>query len=69
MANKYKNGDVVELISGGPSMTISESPGDTTAAYPHKVRSDYLCEWFKGATPSSRGYPEHVLKPYVPPKK
>ncbi len=69
MANKFKHSDIVQLLSGGPAMTVDEVPGETSRFYPHKERSDYRVEWFKGATPAHGEYREHLLQLFVSPKK
>lgn len=68
MANKFKAGDVVQLISGGPAMTVDQVPGDERRSYPNNERDDYRVEWFKGATPAHGEYAEHLLKAFVAPK-
>jgi len=39
MSDSFKDGDVVQLKSGGPLMTIKE---------PHDPGT-FICEWFEGA--------------------
>ena len=59
MAAKFKPGDIVQLKSGGPAMTISSfGSGDS-----------YWCEWFKGASKERAPFNEETLQPYVAPKK
>jgi uncharacterized protein YodC (DUF2158 family) len=59
MAQTFKPGDIVQLKSGGPAMTISSSgSGDA-----------YICEWFKGASKERAHFSEATLQPYVAPKK
>lgn len=71
MANKFKKGDVVQLLSGGPGMTVDAEPGDPVNAYSStpKARTNYRCEWFKGATAAHGEYAEHLLQKFVPPVK
>jgi uncharacterized protein YodC (DUF2158 family) len=64
MANAFKKGDVVILKSGGPPMTVDALPEENTLK-----RGDYLCRWFKGATPDRGSYGEHLIEKYVPPAK
>ena len=60
MANKYKPGDIVQLKSGGPSMTVSKADTDGEG---------YWCEWFKGASKERAHFEEETLKVYEAPKK
>lgn len=60
MANEYKPGDIVQLKSGGPSMTVSTVTKDGEA---------YWCEWFKGASKERAMFEEVTLKEYEAPKK
>ena len=70
MANVFKNGQVVQLKSGGPSMTVAHSPGEATGHYPPGSKyKAYLCVWFKGATRDQADFEEHLLQPYVAPTK
>jgi uncharacterized protein YodC (DUF2158 family) len=64
LANKFKNGDVVVLKSGGPAMTVEHGPGD--ASYQPDC---YFVRWFKGATADQGHYKEHMLQAFEPPKK
>jgi|SwirhisoilCB3_FD_contig_31_3007759_length_236_multi_1_in_0_out_0_1 uncharacterized protein YodC (DUF2158 family) len=64
---KFKKGDCVQLISGGPPMTIDRLPSDT-AHYKQKS-GEYYCRWFKGATEDSGSFGEHLLVAYTPPSK
>lgn len=66
MANKFKRGDIVQLKSGGPPMTVDKCPGDPEIGM---ARTEYQCEWFKGATATQRNFAEHVLQAYVAPTK
>ncbi|MGI9348008.1 MAG: YodC family protein [Gammaproteobacteria bacterium] len=52
MADNIKVGDVVQLKSGGPMMTVGEVRDDGIA----------VCEWFvKGGKTETRGFPLKVL--------
>lgn len=55
MADELKRGDVVQLRSGGPNMTIL-SIGDL---YGSKVA---YCSWFDGATEKTGKFPPGALK-------
>ncbi|MEC3860439.1 DUF2158 domain-containing protein [Mesobacterium sp. TK19101] len=60
MASKFSPGDIVQLKSGGPAMTVSkvnDSMGSQT----------YTCEWFKGASNERAVFQEDTLKEYVAP--
>jgi uncharacterized protein YodC (DUF2158 family) len=67
MANTFKAGDMVQLKSGGPPMTIDGVPGEGKH-YAHKG-DEYWCTWFKGATREEGSFGEHVLQRYEPLKK
>jgi uncharacterized protein YodC (DUF2158 family) len=57
MANKFKPGDLVELKSGGPVMTVERVTN---------IRSNetsYSCSWFAGAKDSHKIFTEAALKP------
>lgn len=69
MANAFNKGDIVQLKSGGPPMTVDQIPGERINQYDFEGRADYLCEWFKGATAANGSYGEHLLQKFVPPAK
>jgi uncharacterized protein YodC (DUF2158 family) len=55
----FKLGDVVQLQSGGPNMTISELPNPATPGY-----REYKCTWFSGVpntTPQFIKFEEELL--------
>ena len=58
---KFNAGDVVQLKSGGPPMTISGEDNYN--------RGKYDCVWFKGASKQVGSFAADVLKPYEAPKK
>jgi uncharacterized protein YodC (DUF2158 family) len=62
MAEQFKAGDVVQLKSGGPKMTVSklrEWQGQTEAD----------CDWFEGTKMQSGSFPLASLKfPDAPPR-
>lgn len=66
MSGRFHVGDLVQLKSGGPSMTVEEIP-DEERKYNHPDK--YHCVWFKGASMESGYFADHTLQPYVPPKK
>jgi uncharacterized protein YodC (DUF2158 family) len=47
----FKTGDVVQLKSGGPLMTVAEVNGD-----------DVDCRWFVGNEEKSSSFPSEMLK-------
>lgn len=63
MTAKFSVGDVVQLKSGGPAMTISEVQMDY-----REFKGTYRCKWFKGASNEMAVFEEATLQPYVPPK-
>ncbi|TPG12046.1 YodC family protein [Sphingomonas oligophenolica] len=67
MASKFKKGDVVQVVSGGPPMTIDAVPGGK-GHYQQKP-DEYWCRWFKGASPDHGSFGEHMLIAYAPPAK
>lgn len=55
MTSKFKPGDLVELKSGGPVMTVervSELGRDAS----------YFCSWFAGAKDNHKSFAEAALK-------
>lgn len=64
MQHKFKLGDIVQLKSGGPAMTVAEIKNDYSGAV-----SGYRCEWFKGASKEVSNFGEETLQIYVAPKK
>lgn len=69
MANMFNKGDIVQLKSGGPAMTVDAVPGEAISKYDTDARTTYRCEWFKGATPAHGNYAEHLLQVFVAPEK
>lgn len=59
VTEKFKLGEIVQLKSGGPAMTVSEEP----------VSGSYWCEWFKGASKERALFKVHTLTKYEVPKK
>ena len=62
MAAKFKPGDIVQLKSGGPAMTISK-------LHEGNASFSYTCEWFKGASNERAVFGEDTLQTFVAPKK
>lgn len=52
----FKVGDVVQLKSGGPVMTITYIDGGKA-----------VCEWFDNNTPASSTYPVEAIEKYEAP--
>ncbi|HDR9805838.1 TPA: YodC family protein [Burkholderia cenocepacia] len=55
MALKFKVGDIVQLKSGGPEMTVKSAPSPASPRY--------WCQWFAGKKLESGDFPEESLKP------
>ena len=57
MASKFKPGDIVQLKSGGPPMTVEREQiyGE----------GGWQCAWFAGAKESQKVFAEAALQPYV----
>ena len=55
--NKFSPGDLVQLKSGGPKMTVEKAAGgfggDSTT---------YFCTWFSGAKHNKHGFSEEALQ-------
>ncbi|WP_175692748.1 YodC family protein [Burkholderia ambifaria] len=58
MALKFKIGDIVQLKSGGPEMTVQ--------TLPYERNSRYRCQWFAGKKLESGEFPEESLMPVQP---
>lgn len=65
MAAKFPLGEIVQLKSGGPAMTISELPDSKS----YSSNDKYVCQWFKGASKERGTFIEEELQLYVAPKK
>jgi uncharacterized protein YodC (DUF2158 family) len=53
----YKKGDIVYLVTGGPSMSVSEVEYD----YHDKYTGYYRCQWFAGKKLDGGKFPEESL--------
>lgn len=53
----YKKGDIVYLITGGPSMAVSD------VLYDHRdiFKGEYRCQWFAGKKLDFGIFPEESL--------
>jgi uncharacterized protein YodC (DUF2158 family) len=54
---KFKPGDVVELKSGGPAMTVAGE----------EEFGELMCTWFDGKKKMDATFEPEQLKPYKPP--
>lgn len=60
MNAKFKVGDIVNLKSGGPPMTITEV--DTVGPLlSGKEEPDYTCAWFAGSKQDTASFPEAAV--------
>jgi len=60
MADKkqeFQVGDLVQLKSGGPKMTINSMIGN-----------NYTCVWFAGTKHNKANFTAQALQPYIAPK-
>lgn len=64
MATQLNPGDIVQLKSGGPAMTVSR----VVMQYGNPT-GEYECIWFKGASKEFGIFDGQVLKIYEAPKK
>jgi uncharacterized protein YodC (DUF2158 family) len=55
MSNEFNAGDVVQLKSGGPKMTVS-----TVGQFSGEIKA--RCDWFEGTTPKYAMFPLTSLK-------
>jgi uncharacterized protein YodC (DUF2158 family) len=53
MDTEFKTGDLVELKSGGPQMTVG---------FYLKPHSKWVCYWFIGSEKKESDFPKEVLK-------
>jgi len=61
MSTSFKVGDIVQLKSGGPEMTVQTVP-TTHSHY-------YNCQWFAGKKLESGHFPADSLQPVKPASK
>lgn len=57
MNERFSVGDVVQLKSGGQTMTVEEVTGD-----------DISCVWFEGKNTQRQTFASGTLKVYAPPR-
>ncbi|ANQ00941.1 MULTISPECIES: YodC family protein [Enterobacteriaceae] len=58
---KFKVGDIVYLVSGGPSMSVAEQIKDFTSAKGWYYTGEYKCQWFSGKKLDHGVFPEESL--------
>jgi uncharacterized protein YodC (DUF2158 family) len=56
MTNNFKSGDVVQLKSGGPKMTVTMAKNDSTK------NPTVWCTWFEGKLHKNGNFPPAALK-------
>ncbi|MDN8559321.1 YodC family protein [Citrobacter werkmanii] len=56
MTDKFKGGEVVQLKSGGPVMTVSHYSASSET---------YVCQWFDKNDLKASKFPENSLELYV----
>jgi uncharacterized protein YodC (DUF2158 family) len=56
MADNFKAGDIVQLKSGGPKMTVTQAGEDSTGAL------TVWCSWFEGKMQKGGTFPPEALK-------
>jgi uncharacterized protein YodC (DUF2158 family) len=54
MDAKFRKGDIVQLKSGGPTMTIKQMPDG--------LGDEYICQWFGGKKLEQGYFPPESLK-------
>ena len=59
MANQWKKGDVVQLKSGGPKMTVAQVG---TYTFGVTTPEDTVCVWFEGPKQQEHTFDEETLK-------
>lgn len=55
---KYKPGDVVQLVSGGPNMTVEEVHKKISGDF----NGTYRCTWFSGQKHNAHNFAEEAVK-------
>lgn len=58
----YKKGDIVYLVTGSPSMSVSEVRHN----YEGEFLGSYECQWFAGKKLENGRFPEESLTPTNP---
>lgn len=65
MPEEFQKGDVVQLKSGGPTMTV-QNIGDFTGS--SGIEDGVLCVWFDGKKKYSEVFDRSVLRKYTQPR-
>ena len=63
--NKFNQGDIVKLKSGGPDMTVKsveKSSSEFTIDAPREFNGYYNCQWFAGKKLETGRFPEESLE-------
>jgi uncharacterized protein YodC (DUF2158 family) len=60
---EFKVGDIVQLLSGGPKMTVNHVPGEADFG---RERPEYTCSWFAGAKLQHGRFDGEALKKVEP---
>lgn len=58
---KFKIGDIVYLVTGGPSMSIEEPLIEFKSGDGNAFRGKYKCQWFAGKKLEHGNFPEESL--------
>ncbi|HWB27661.1 MAG TPA: DUF2158 domain-containing protein [Chitinophagaceae bacterium] len=62
MANKFKEGDIIRLISGGRTMTVNGHAVKHTASGDIPIADRYECFWMDGIKVQKAVFREEILK-------
>ena len=58
---KFKVGDIVFLVSGGPGMSVAEQLRNFKAERGWYYTGEYKCQWFSGKKLDNGIFPEESL--------
>lgn len=64
----FKPGDPVQLISGGPCMTVNSEDIDPIGAMDENRNRNYVCTWFDKGKLCKGTFPEPTLKVWEAPR-
>ena len=65
LAQKYKTGDIVQLKSGGPKMTVARYNNPSAI----DTSPNVWCDWFAGSKHEKACFPEDSIQPAQADKK